>query len=537
MAELFEEIAAVLESRSATRAMANATSIINEPWVGNATVLSIPVLLTGLVVALDDPAISPTLTRSIQTVETGHLLDVGTAIDLRVYEPTGTEVADLILGHRFTHLADNIAVEASITPEHAEILIPISTWALLASIADRYGNQLDRQTVASILQDEHEDLIANGWAPWIEANLPDDHTTSRQHPPPLERDTGQLDDESAGGVITAVRPAAEVSSVTRDGVVSSASTQTTTSLVRSSRVTSAVNRAWTNFITPDDSSPESTSQTKSTVRIGIAATALAVLFVVVWRSSQPSSTETTGDPLLDGGATDTTLGTFEPVVVDRGEYDPEDSLRIEIPLDAPGSAGGDATNGDGSGVAVDSSLEPLAMVIADGSVTLRGTAASQGQADAMIERAGEVFDTDEIVEEYEIDPAAPPAATGVVVQKPIVFESGSAEIRDEFKPVLDACADVLKSNPSLVMNVSGHTDDTGPTEINLALANDRAAAIVDYYVENGIETSTFQLIAVGDDKPIDSNDTDEGRQSNRRADLEFVGIFDDVITESGRSGN
>ncbi len=188
MAELFDEIAAVLESRSATRAMASATSTVNEPWAGNAAVLGVPALLTSLIRSLDDPATSAAVTRSIQMVDTHRLQDTGATIAARAYEPIGSQVSELLLGRRLPQLAASIAAEAGIAPEHAAILIPISTWVLIASIADRYGNQLDRASALSILRDEHQDLVENGWGPWISANI---QTHERQYPLPSHRDAGR----------------------------------------------------------------------------------------------------------------------------------------------------------------------------------------------------------------------------------------------------------------------------------------------------------------------------------------------------------
>ncbi len=217
-----------------------------------------------------------------------------------------------------------------------------------------------------------------------------------------------------------------------------------------------------------------------------------------------------------------TPSTLETKIVDLDEVAEEDTMRLEIPLEASGSTAD-------PDIEVDISLPPLKFTIADGKVRLSGTAQTEEQAAAMIERAGTVFAGVELVADYQVNPRAPSPVSGVVVQKPVVFQSGSAVIRPEYYPVLDACANVLLSQPSLVMTVAGHTDNVGSAQINLALAEQRAQAVIDYYVASGLDREQFEQVALGDLAPISTNETEEGRQDNRRTDLEFEGIFEDVI--------
>lgn len=254
---------------------------------------------------------------------------------------------------------------------------------------------------------------------------------------------------------------------------------------------------------------------------GTAAFAVAsLLFIQIGGSDQQA--EARNQLWLGSTATPSTL---ETQIVDLDEVADEDTLRLEIPLEAS-----DARTE--SGVEVDVSLSPLKFTIADGQVLLTGTAQSEDQAAAMVERASVVFAGVELVADYEVNPAAPRPVSGVVVQKPVVFETGSAAIRPEYYAVLDACAQVLASQPSLVMSVAGHTDNVGSEQINLLLAEQRAQAVIDYYVSKGLDGEQFERLAIGDTAPISSNDTEAGRQDNRRTDLEFEGIFDNVIEAS-----
>lgn len=217
-----------------------------------------------------------------------------------------------------------------------------------------------------------------------------------------------------------------------------------------------------------------------------------------------------------------TPSTLETKIVDLDEVAEEDTMRLEIPLETSGAT-------SDPDIEVDLSLPPLKFTIADGKVRLSGTAQTEEQAIAMTERAALVFAGVELVADYQVNPRAPSPVSGVVVQKPVVFQTGSAVIRPEYYPVLDACADVLQSQPSLVMTVAGHTDNVGSSQINLALAEQRAQAVIDYYVASGLDREQFEQVALGDLAPIATNETAEGRQDNRRTDLEFEGIFEDVI--------
>ena len=70
--------------------------------------------------------------------------------------------------------------------------------------------------------------------------------------------------------------------------------------------------------------------------------------------------------------------------------------------------------------------------------------------------------------------------------------------------------------------MQGHTDDRGTRGYNKRLSRKRAAAVVDWLVEHGIEADRLEASGFGPDKPIDTNDTAEGRQNNRRVEFHIV---------------
>jgi outer membrane protein OmpA-like peptidoglycan-associated protein len=77
----------------------------------------------------------------------------------------------------------------------------------------------------------------------------------------------------------------------------------------------------------------------------------------------------------------------------------------------------------------------------------------------------------------------------------------------------------MKSNPDLKVEIEGHTDGIGGHDYNMKLSKDRAASVVAAVVAGGIDASRLNSAGFGPDKPIASNDTDEGRAKNRRVEL------------------
>jgi OOP family OmpA-OmpF porin len=107
------------------------------------------------------------------------------------------------------------------------------------------------------------------------------------------------------------------------------------------------------------------------------------------------------------------------------------------------------------------------------------------------------------------------------VMKGIHFDVDKDTITKDSKGVLDRAVDVLKQFPQVTVEVSGHTDSTGKYEHNMDLSRRRAAAVKRYLVENGIDESRITTSGYGPDKPIDTNETKEGRFNNRRIEFQI----------------
>ena len=77
----------------------------------------------------------------------------------------------------------------------------------------------------------------------------------------------------------------------------------------------------------------------------------------------------------------------------------------------------------------------------------------------------------------------------------------------------------MNDNPTLEIEIEGHTDSVGPDDRNLTLSQGRSQSVVDYIVSKGISSDRLKAKGFGESKPIDTNDTDAGRANNRRVEF------------------
>lgn len=112
------------------------------------------------------------------------------------------------------------------------------------------------------------------------------------------------------------------------------------------------------------------------------------------------------------------------------------------------------------------------------------------------------------------------AANKAVVLKNIFFETGSAKLLPSSFPELNILHRSLHELPQLEIELRGHTDNVGTEEDNQQLSEDRARAVYQYLIDRGIDASRLSFAGFGEMQPVDTNETDAGRQQNRRT--EFV---------------
>jgi outer membrane protein OmpA-like peptidoglycan-associated protein/Tfp pilus assembly protein PilF len=119
-------------------------------------------------------------------------------------------------------------------------------------------------------------------------------------------------------------------------------------------------------------------------------------------------------------------------------------------------------------------------------------------------------------------PLYPIEAGGKVVLRNIFFDVDQYVLKDESKIELDKLVSFLKANPSLVIEIGGHTDNTGSKQKNIDLSKNRAKAVLDYLVTQGIAANRLSSKGYADTQPIADNKTESGRKQNRRTEFKIV---------------
>ncbi|MCX5752707.1 MAG: OmpA family protein [Candidatus Krumholzibacteria bacterium] len=104
----------------------------------------------------------------------------------------------------------------------------------------------------------------------------------------------------------------------------------------------------------------------------------------------------------------------------------------------------------------------------------------------------------------------------------ILFDVNKAALRSVAKTNLDKLAAILNKYPDTNILIEGHTDATGTDELNLELSRNRAGSVSNYLAGLGVDPSRFTAMGYGESQPIATNDTEEGRQQNRRVELAIM---------------
>jgi outer membrane protein OmpA-like peptidoglycan-associated protein len=111
-----------------------------------------------------------------------------------------------------------------------------------------------------------------------------------------------------------------------------------------------------------------------------------------------------------------------------------------------------------------------------------------------------------------------------IVLKNIFFDFDKATLRPESTNELERLTKLLNDVPTLKIEISGHTDSKGANDYNKALSDNRAKAVVDYLIKAGIASNRLVYKGYGEEQPISTNETDEGRQLNRRTEFKILSM-------------
>jgi OOP family OmpA-OmpF porin len=108
-----------------------------------------------------------------------------------------------------------------------------------------------------------------------------------------------------------------------------------------------------------------------------------------------------------------------------------------------------------------------------------------------------------------------------ITLKGVNFTTGSSRLTANSLPILAAVSATLKQNPNLNIEIEGYTDNQGQVTINKRLSQFRANTVMIELIKNGIDANRIKATGYGDQNPAASNDTKEGRATNRRVELKI----------------
>ncbi|MBY0434698.1 MAG: OmpA family protein [Cyclobacteriaceae bacterium] len=116
--------------------------------------------------------------------------------------------------------------------------------------------------------------------------------------------------------------------------------------------------------------------------------------------------------------------------------------------------------------------------------------------------------------------AIEPSAT--ITLNNIFFDFNKAVLKSASYPELNRIVDLMNQKSTMTVEIAGHADATGPEEYNLLLSEWRAKAVTKYLQDKGISSERINTVFYGESKPIDTNDTKEGRSKNRRVEFKII---------------
>ena len=120
------------------------------------------------------------------------------------------------------------------------------------------------------------------------------------------------------------------------------------------------------------------------------------------------------------------------------------------------------------------------------------------------------------------DAASAAASLRATLTATVHFEFDQSDLRPGDKSILDAKIPILQTNTGVMIRVSGHTDERGSDEYNLALGQRRAAAAKAYLVQHGIADSRIETISYGEERPVAQGSDEAAWAQNRRAEFEIT---------------
>jgi outer membrane protein OmpA-like peptidoglycan-associated protein len=108
----------------------------------------------------------------------------------------------------------------------------------------------------------------------------------------------------------------------------------------------------------------------------------------------------------------------------------------------------------------------------------------------------------------------------------VTFGVDRYDIQPQFRGTLDQVAETLRAYPSTFLDIYGHTDSTGSDAYNQTLSQNRAQSVASYLTQRGVQSARIATQGFGESQPVADNNTEAGRQANRRVEIRIVPVED-----------
>jgi outer membrane protein OmpA-like peptidoglycan-associated protein len=193
---------------------------------------------------------------------------------------------------------------------------------------------------------------------------------------------------------------------------------------------------------------------------------------------------------------------------------------------------------DAAAAAAKAKAEEQAAVEAKRQAELTAAKEAKAQAEAEAKQAAEQAKTQAAKEEAERARAATAALRAQLLQQlnsvlqttdslrglvvnmgDVLFDFGKYNLKPDTKITLAKLAGIIQSHPGLHLAIEGHTDNIGSDEANMKLSQQRADAVREFLVQQGLAADTVTAVGLGKAEPVADNSTNEGRQKNRRVEI------------------
>lgn len=111
----------------------------------------------------------------------------------------------------------------------------------------------------------------------------------------------------------------------------------------------------------------------------------------------------------------------------------------------------------------------------------------------------------------------------------VFFDYDASDLSSDARATLDAKLPILRANPQMRLRISGHADERGSDEYNLALGQRRAAAVKRYLSDQGIDQSRLDIVTFGEERPAVEGANEDAYRQNRRAEFEITAGGDNIV--------